>query len=130
MSMEIILKPLLDNVWGLKPTKEQLVYSLLENTKYSKEELETLLSDCYDNDFLSIDLLTKRVSITQNGLDFVNNKPSSEITTQINTHSNLSQGVKFLKELGNIIIAIVCSLIAAIIWEKYGAVITDYFKFS
>lgn len=107
-----------DNI-SLKPTREELIAELYKHYGLPIHEVKLAISECLQEGF--IEHLYNRYSITQNGLDFLNNMHKNERTTPINQQLNPSYNIRFVKwlkvTLWTVLLGVIGSLIASAVWE-------------
>lgn len=105
---------------ALRPDRNELIAELNEHYGLPIHEAKRAIAECLQEGLISH--LYNRYTITQEGLDFLNNKYSKEHITPINTQLNLSQGVRLAKwlkvTLWTIALGVIGSLIASAIWDK------------
>jgi predicted transcriptional regulator len=106
--------------------RARLIMDLEDNYRIPSSTIEPILYECLTEGLISV-RNSSYYDITQEGLDFLNNESSRKTITPINTQLNPSQKSKFWNGLWKFIVAIICSLIAAWIWDNRN-IIMEYFS--
>lgn len=76
------------NQFGIKPTKHELLRNLVENYGMELPVAKQLVFTCLRTQLITMDSLVHRISITQKGLDWLQNQEEEDRLRDSTTNTN------------------------------------------